>query len=96
MAEEVIHPATRNPRGTEMWAGGPRSVAQFVATTRRAYPGLRRVVNDLVAEGDRVVLYSTFTADVPIGGLAEYAGVACYVVEDGKIIEEPWSVWPPR
>lgn len=96
VTEEIVAPRTRNPNNTAMWENGPVSVAQWVADVRRTYPGLRRTIHDLVAEGDRVVLYSTYAADVPIGGLTEYTGVACFVLEDGKIVEEPWSVWPPR
>lgn len=96
VAAEIIAPTTRNPNKAAMWTDGPASVAQWVADVRRTYPGLRRTIHDLVAEGDRVVLYSTYAADVPIGGLTAYTGVACFVVEDGTIVEEPWSIWPPR
>ena len=96
VAEEIIHPQPRNPRGSAMWSEGPASVARWVAETRQTYPGLRRVIHDIVAEGDRVVLYSSFTSESGIGGMQDYAGAACFVVEDGKIVEEPWSVWPPR
>jgi predicted ester cyclase len=103
VADEIIHPRTRNPRGTHMWSNGPESVKEHVASVRQSYPDLHRTINDMVAEGDKVVLYSTFTGThtgeggwcpfAPTGAKFTMTGVATFAFKDGKIVEEPWSSW---
>ena len=60
------------------------------------------LLNVLVAEGDKVVLYSTFNSThteensdgfAPTGEAVEATGVATFIIEDGKIVDEPWSCW---
>ena len=103
VADEIIHLNTRNPRGGGMWASGPTGVKNFVASARQSTPDLKRTVLDMVAEGDKVVLHSVFHGThtgeggfipySPTGASVEMTGVATFVLEDGKIIEEPWSNW---
>ena len=102
VADEIIHPNTRNPRGGTFWADGPTSVKQAVKEVRADSPDFSRTAIDMVAEEDKVVLYSTVAGthtEVGADGLAptgegwEMTGVATFVVEDGKIVEEPWSCW---
>lgn len=100
--DEIIHPNTRNPRGGTFWADGPNSVKQSVKEGRADYSNLHRTTIDMVAEGDKVVVYSTFTGThteggsdgfAPTGAAVEMKGVATFVIEDGQIVEEPWSCW---
>jgi predicted ester cyclase len=103
VADELIHPNCRNPRGSSYWANGPESVKKSVASDREAVPDLRREVKDLVVEGNKVVLYSTVSGTHKgIGGPIPYAptgeeftmtGVSTFVIEDGRIVEEPWANW---
>lgn len=103
VADEIIHPNTRNPRGGATWANGPEGIKQLVASVRRSVPDMKRTVNDMVAEGNKVVLYSTIsgthTGEIgfypypPTGEQVSLTGVATFIIEDGKIIEEPWSNW---
>ncbi len=102
VADEIIHPNTRNPRGSTVWANGPESVKDHRANHPFAAgsPDLRRTTHDMIAEGDKVVLYSTYSGTytednasgiAPTGEAWEMKGVATFVVEDGKIVEEPWG-----
>lgn len=102
VADEIIHPNPRNSRGITEWANGPESVKQMVQRSRKGYSDFRRTVIDMVAEGDKVVLYSTITAThtgesadgfAPTGQTVEVTGVATFLIEDGKIVDEPWSRW---
>jgi steroid delta-isomerase-like uncharacterized protein len=103
VADEIIHP---NTRGRFASFNGPEGAKQMVQTNRMGYSDFRRTVIDMVAEGDKVVLYSTFTAThtgenaggptngfAPTGQTVEMTGVATFLIEDGKIVDEPWSHW---
>ncbi len=62
---------------------------------------IRRLVEDIVVEGDKVVLYSTFagthagTSDFapypPTGERWEMSSVTAFKFVDGKIFDEPWA-----
>ena len=103
VADEIIHPNNRNPRGGPTWVNGPEGIKQDVASARRSVLDLQRTIIDIVAEGNKVVLYSTVSG-THTGGIGAYpypptgeqvslTGVATFIIEDGKIIEEPWSTW---
>lgn len=104
VADEIISESPRDRRGSGgMIAGGPEAVKAAVGSLRRIYSPLTREVHELVAEGDTVVVYSTIRGlHVGSGGAVPWAptgeeisvtGVAAFVVENGKIVEEPWSNW---
>jgi predicted ester cyclase len=71
------------------------SLKNDIAVYQTALGGLREVVNDLIAEGDKVVvrytLYATHTGDFygikPTGKKIEISGIEIFRVEDGKIVE---------
>ncbi|NKB70509.1 MAG: hypothetical protein GKR89_25855 [Candidatus Latescibacteria bacterium] len=99
--DQIIHPNVRK-RGGGLDPKGPAGYKQMIETNHQGGSDLRRTIVDMVAEGDKVVLYSTFTgthteegADgfAPTGEKLEVTGVATWLIEDGKIIEEPWACW---
>lgn len=63
---------------------------------RQAFPDMNTTVNDMVAEGDKVVIRftirGTHTGDMmgipPTGKSGEIAGITMLRLEDGKIVEE--------
>ena len=101
VADEIIHPQARNPRGTPLWANGPESFKRAFAESFKQMPDLHRELKDMVAEGNKVVTYSTFTGTytgagdafpyMPTGAKITATGVATFLVEDGKMVEEPWN-----
>ncbi len=71
---------------------------QFGLGTFTAFPDLKRPLEDLVAEGDKVVArwisFGTHVGDFmgipPTGKLIRTSGITIFRLEDGKIVEE-WS-----
>jgi steroid delta-isomerase-like uncharacterized protein len=71
---------------------------QFGLGTFSAFPDLKRPVEDLVAEGDKVVARWTsvgthqgdFMGIPPTGKQVTTSGITIFRLEDGKIVEE-WS-----
>lgn len=101
VADEVLSPGFIShdwPQGTP---GGSQAFRAYYATFRRAVPDARYKVDDLVAEGDKVVVRWTMRGtyegafpgiDVPpTGGPITLKGVAIYRVEKGKLTER-WVV----
>lgn len=101
VADEIIHPHPRNPRGSQAWGAGPQGFKSAIGEYHRIFADLRRELKDIVVEGNKVVTYSTYTGThrasgpaVPymaLGTKVELTGVATFVVEDGKMVEEPWG-----
>ena len=74
---------------------GHRTYAQIMAT---AFPDLERRIEDLLAEGDKVVARWTASGTnlgelygrPPTGTLATSSGITIFRIADGRIVEE-WS-----
>ena len=85
------------PHGTVMH--GSANVKQFVAQYLTAFSRAHSVVEDQVAEGDRVVVRLTFTGThtgtwmgiPPTGKPVTVKGMALYRLRDGKIVEQ-WTI----
>lgn len=77
---------------------GPEGVVQFFAMARTAMPDLHATIEDLIAEGDRVVARGTITGtqtgdfmDIPATGKrVEIAYIDINRIADGKIAER-WA-----
>ncbi|MCV9999372.1 ester cyclase [Pararhizobium sp. YC-54] len=71
------------------------SLRQTIALFQSAFSGLREVVEDMIAEGDRVVvrytMYGTHTGDFhgikPTGIAVKVSGIEIFRIDDGKIAE---------
>jgi steroid delta-isomerase-like uncharacterized protein len=80
------------PPGT---APGPVGFKQFYGWLRSAFPDLRYVVDDVIAEGDKVVVRWTwhcthrgdFMGVPPTGKQATVSGMAIYRLAGGKCVE---------
>jgi steroid delta-isomerase-like uncharacterized protein len=76
-------------------ANGHRAYSEAMQT---AFPDLDRRVEDLVAEGDKVVARwsargtntGAFNGMPPTGKVAESSGITIFRLQDGRIVEE-WS-----
>lgn len=95
VAERIIHPAFvdhTNPPGMQHGLGGHK---QIVALFRAAFPDQWWHIEELIAEGDRVVARTTmrgthrgdFFGIPPTGRAVTLAGVHVVRVADGKIAE---------
>ena len=84
--------------GHEMPPGTPRGPVgfkQFYGSLRSAFPDLRYVVDDVIAEGDKVVVRWTwqcthegdFMGIAPTGKRVWVTGIAIYRIAGGKCVE---------
>ena len=72
---------------------------QEAADFRRGFPDVISTIEDLIAEGDKVVARSrspaTHQGDYmgipPTGKEVQFTGISCYRIEEGKIAES-WTV----
>jgi len=87
------------PAGYEL-GGGPEDVRQIVSSVRRAFPDVHFTVDDLIAEGEKVVCRWTFQGvqeedfmGIPASGRkATVMGIAIYRVVNERIAEA-WFTW---
>jgi steroid delta-isomerase-like uncharacterized protein len=98
LADEVVSPRFTSHDWPED-ATGPRAFREYYTAIRSAVPDARYEVDDLIAEGDRVVVRWTmrgthegdFRGIAPTGRPIALKGIAIYRVDDGKLMER-WVV----
>jgi len=99
LVDEVVSPQFTShdwPKGSPT---GPQGFRSFYSAIRSAVPDARYEVDDLIAEGDRVVvrwrLLGTHKGDfrgiAPTGRPIALKGIAIYRVDEGKLMER-WVV----
>jgi steroid delta-isomerase-like uncharacterized protein len=77
----------------------PRLLRQEAADFRQGFPDVISTIEDIIAEGDKVVARwrsrathrGEYMGTPPSGKEVEFAGISIYRMEEGKIAEE-WSV----
>ncbi len=78
---------------------GAEAAKQFAATFREAFPDIQNTIEDMVAEGDKIVTRfsgrgthqgETEAFGPPTGNRAEVTGITIGQVADGKIVED-WT-----
>ena len=98
--DEVYTPDVvwHNPEGDIQ---GIEQAKQFVSMFKSAFPDMGATVEDVVAEGDKVVtritMRGTHQGEVeefgpPTGRQVEAQGITIHRIEGGKIVEE-WNSW---
>lgn len=96
-AREILHPDVRFRGSLGLETRGHDGFLGYMATIRRAFPDFHNRIDELVAEGDRVVARLTYTGtheghlfDVaPTSRRVSYAGAAFFAIEGARIR----SVW---
>lgn len=99
MVDEVVSPQFISHDWPEHGPTGPQAFRDYYSAIKSAVPDARYEVDDLVAEGDRVVvrwrLLGTHRGDfrgiAATGRSIVLQGVAIYRVENGKLMER-WVV----
>jgi steroid delta-isomerase-like uncharacterized protein len=99
VADELFAPnfVYHDPASGEDWHG-PESVKQYATMLRAAFPDLHYLVEDQVAEGDKVVTRYTASGThwgelmgiAPTGNRVVITGISIARIENGKI-EEIWE-----
>jgi len=69
---------------------GPDGVKGYVSSVRAGFPDLLVDINDLIAEGDKVVVRTTWQGSHQIGSQARRTMIQIFRLEGGKIVEE-WN-----
>lgn len=88
----------RTPSPARGLASGRDGVRNALAVFQRAFPDTKHTIEDLVAEGDRVVARvsarGTFTGELfghaPTGRVVTLTTIAIYRIVDGQIVER-WA-----
>src|SRR5687768_12517815 len=84
----------------ELFAAGQAEAAkQEAADFRRGFPDVTSTIDDLIAEGDKVVArwrshaphQGDYMGIAPSGKEVEFTGISVYRIEEGKIAES-WTV----
>jgi predicted ester cyclase len=86
------------PSAVRGLAPGREGVRKAFALLRGAFPDARHTIEDLIAEGDRVVArisaHGTHTGELfghaPTGRVVTQTGITIYRILDGRIVER-WS-----
>ena len=99
LVDQVVSPQFISHDWPKGGPTGPRAFRDFYSAIRYALPNARYEVDDLIAEGDRVVvrwrLIGTHQGDflgiAPTGRAIALNGIAIYRVEGGKLMER-WVV----
>jgi steroid delta-isomerase-like uncharacterized protein len=95
LADELIAEGLTFRGSLGVAAQGRDGLRDYMRAVRRAFPDFHNRVEDLVAEGDKVVARLTYTGTHhgelfgigPTGKRVTYAGVAIFRIEAGRITE---------
>ena len=94
--EEIFSPDYVSHEPTSGEVRGIEGARQFAATVREAFPDLENTIEDMVAEGDMVVMRfrgsGTYEGETeafgsPTGKRMEITGITIKRLSDGKIVE---------
>lgn len=99
VADAVVSPRFVSHDWPEGGPVGPQAFRNYYSAMRSAVPDAHYVVDDLIAEGDKVVVRwrllgthkAAFNGIPPTGRAITLSGIAIYRVEAGKLMER-WVV----
>ncbi len=85
-------------RSTEEQVPGPEGVRQFISAVRAGFPDLRVTIDDLIAEGDKVVIRTTwqgthqgtYAGSAPTSRRVSRTMIQIFRLANGKLAEE-WN-----
>lgn len=77
-------------RSTPDQPPGPDGVKAYVSQVRANFPDLRVSIDDLIAEGDKVVIRTTWRGTRPSGQQSARTMIQIFRITDGKFVEE-WN-----
>ncbi|MBV8550370.1 MAG: ester cyclase [Acidobacteriaceae bacterium] len=77
------------------YPSGPAGPKQYLAAAFKSYPDIRVTIEDIVAEGDRVVVRNTWRAtDSQTGQKIEFGGIVIWRIAHGQLVER-WAYLSP-
>ena len=70
---------------------GPEGAKQYVGGALKKFPDMRVTIEDLIAEGDKVVVRNTWRATNPANGVKlEFAGIVIWRIAHRQLVER-WA-----
>jgi ketosteroid isomerase-like protein len=85
------------PDATQGLPPGPQGPKQYLAGAFRRYSEFHVTIEDVIAEGDKVVVRNTWRAtERESGQKFEFSGMVIWRIADGKLAERWASLQPPR
>jgi predicted ester cyclase len=99
VADDVVSPQFISHDWPDGGPTGPKAFREYYSAIRAALPDARYEVDDLIAEGDKVVVRwrllgthkGAFRGIAPTGRPFTLKGIAIYRVQDSKLVER-WVV----
>jgi predicted ester cyclase len=93
-AAERNFAAEYQEHGTDVPPGlppGPSGPKQYLAAAFQRFPDIHVTIEDIIAEGDRVVVRNTWRAtDQKAGQKIEFSGIVIWRISQGKLAER-WA-----
>jgi predicted ester cyclase len=86
-APEFVDHGSDVPPGTP---AGPAGAKQYVGSALKRFPDMKVTVEDIIAEGDRVVVRNVWRASDPSGKVLQFGGIVIWRIAGGKIVER-WA-----
>jgi predicted ester cyclase len=94
VANEIINEAIVFRGSLGVTTKGRDGFKQYMSTVRAAFPDFHNVIEDLIAEGDKVVALLTYTGThqvmlfsiAPTGRHVQYSGTAIFRIEANQIV----------
>ena len=84
--------------GTDVPTGhppGPEGAKQYVGSALKRMPDMRVTIDDMIVEGDKVVVRNTWTGtDRESGRKIRFSGIVIWRIEDRKLVER-WACLEP-
>jgi predicted SnoaL-like aldol condensation-catalyzing enzyme len=76
---------------------GPEGANQYVDGALKRVPDMRVTIDDIIAEGDRVVVRNTWTGtDRETGRKIRFSGIVIWRIEARKLVERWAYLEPPK
>jgi predicted SnoaL-like aldol condensation-catalyzing enzyme len=87
-APEYIEHGTDAPAGSPLGPEGPK---RYLAAAFKRFPDIRVTIEDIIAEGDRVVVRNTWQAtDSQTKEKIEFGGIVIWRIAHGQLVER-WA-----
>ena len=92
--------AAYQEHGTDVPPGlppGPAGPKQYLAAAFKRFPDIHVTIEDIIAEGDKVVVRNRWRAtDTEAGKKIEFAGIVIWRIAGGKLAERWAYLEPPH
>jgi predicted SnoaL-like aldol condensation-catalyzing enzyme len=76
---------------------GPEGAKQYVGGVLKRVPDMRVTIDDIIAEGDKVVVRNTWTGtDRETGRKIRFSGIVIWRIEGRKLVERWAYLEPPQ